>query len=495
MPPSIPPESNDTNHGLRKELGFGDLIPMQVLLTVGLTWAGNAAREGSTHVILWLAGTVLLFLPITAVVQYCVRLWPLEGGVYQWTRHALGPFAGFLSAWNLFVWSITVVSTLGITVAASISYSLGPRYAWVAESNWAVAGLNIVLFAFILGVNIPGLGIGRWVAHFGTAVTLLVTALLLLLIVYHPHATAAHPHHSPQRPFSLAFPAVTLLTLNLFSKLSFYGLSGIEQAAVFAGETRDPARSIMRAAWIAAPLIAAIYICMSGSMLTYTPADQIDLTAPIPQVLAAGFGTGSASGFDAGLYLGRIAILLLAMATIAQYSLIVAETSRLPMVAAWDHLLPAWFMRLHPRYRTPTRSLLVFVAVALLFSLLASVGAGAQEAFQILTVAGNVCYAIYYLMMFTVPLTSGGGRGPRPGVLLSLACLSGILMSFGAIMLSFFPIVDVTNAGLFAVKIALSTLVINSLGMLLYRRGAARRHRDIEAGLLRSDSTGESGVR
>jgi amino acid transporter len=462
------------SHGLRKELGFRDLVPMQVLMVVGLTWAGNAAREGSTHVMLWLAGTLLLFLPVAAVVQYCVKLWPLEGGVYQWTRHALGPFPGFLSAWSIFAWSITLVSSLGIVIAAAIGYAMGPAGAAVAENNWVIGGLNIVLFAFILLLNIRGLGVARWVAHLGTTTTLLVTALLLILIFYHPHASAVHPHHAPQKPFSFAFPAVSLLTLNLFSKLTFNGLSGLEQVAVFAGETRNAARSILRSAWIASPLIAIIYICMSGSMLTYTPADQIDLTAPIPQVLAAAFGASSGSGLDLGLLLGRTAILLLAIATVAQYAVIVAETSRLPMVAAWDHLLPAWFMRLHPRYRTPSRSLLVFVAVSVLFSLLASIGAGAQEAFQILTVAGNISYAIYYILMFAVPLVAGGRLGPKPGLLLSLACICGTLMSLASILFSFLPVVDVKDAGMFALKIGASTLIVNSLGGLLYWRGARR---------------------
>jgi amino acid transporter len=28
--------------------------------------------------------------------------------------------------------------------------------------------------------------------------------------------------------------------------------------------------------------------------------------------------------------------------------------ARLPLVAGWDHLLPAWFTRLHPKHRTPS---------------------------------------------------------------------------------------------------------------------------------------------
>jgi amino acid transporter len=467
-------ESPDS-HGLRKELGLRDLVPMQVLMCVGLTWAGNAARAGSTHVMLWLAGTLLLFLPIAAVVHYCVKLWPLEGGVYQWTRHALGPFAGFLSAWNIFLWSITLIATLGITTAACISYAFGPGAAWIAESGKAIAWINITLFTFILLINIPGLGIGRWVAHFGTAVTLLVTLLLALLLVYHPRATPAHPFHAPQKPFSLAFPAVSLLTLNLLSKISFYGLSGLEQVAVFAGETRNAGRTILRSAWIAAPLIAAIYICMTGSMLSYTPADQIDLTAPIPQVLTAGFGgTASDAGFDIGVYLARGAILLLGIATVAQYSVIVAETSRLPMVTAWDHLLPAWFMRLHPRYRTPTRSLLTIVAIALLVSLLTSAGAGAQEAFQLTTVGGNILYAIYYLLMFTVPLVAGRRFGAKPGLLLCLACASGMLMSLASMVFGLSPIVNVKDSGMFALKIIIATLLVNGIGAALYWRGARR---------------------
>jgi hypothetical protein len=90
-----------------------------------------------------------------------------------------------------------------------------------------------------------------------------------------------------QAPFSLAFPTLTLVSLNLFSKLTFNGLTGLEQIAVFASETRGAARSTLRSACVAAPAIAVMYIAMSGSMLTYTAAVKIDLIGPIPQALVA----------------------------------------------------------------------------------------------------------------------------------------------------------------------------------------------------------------
>lgn len=135
-----------------------------------------------------------------------------------------------------------------------------------------------------------GLRLGRWVTHFGTGVMMLVVATMLVLLVWHPDATAAHPHVSPQVPFAFGWPAMTLLTLNLYVKVAFNALSGLEQVAVFAGETKNAARSVMLSAWIAAPAVVVIYVLMTSSMLTYTPSAQIDLAGPIPQVLAAALG-------------------------------------------------------------------------------------------------------------------------------------------------------------------------------------------------------------
>jgi amino acid transporter len=462
------------SHALKRELSLRDLVPMQILLVVGVTWPGIAARQGGTHIWFWLAAILFFFVPLAAVVGWCARIWPLEGGVYQWTKYALGPFAGFMSAWNFGMWALLAVSNVGILTATSISYGLGPRAAWIEDNHTLIAGFTIALFLVILFVNLPGFGIGRWVSHFGTAVTVLVTVLLMGLLFYHPHASAAHPHVSPQAPFSFGKPVLTLMTMNLFTKIAFNGLSGLEQVAVFAGETRNPGRAIMRSAWIAAPMIALIYILMTGSMLAYIPAAKVDLTGPIPQILAAAFGGGTGSAVDWGLLLGRVVILVLAVALVAQYAVIVAETSRLPMVAGWEKMIPEWFTRLDPHWKTPTRSIAVIVAVAIGMGLLATYGTGAQEAFQVINCVGNVSYGIYYLMMFAIPLVIGDRFGVRAGFWMKVAAVNGLVVTLLAMGFLVLPIVGVASKWLFAAKVIGPALVLNLVGVGVYRNGARR---------------------
>ncbi len=444
---------------------------MQILLVVGVTWIGIAAKQGGVHLLFWMAAILTLFLPSAAVVTYCVQIWPEEGGVYQWTTHAFGPLAGFLNAWNFGLWALITVSNIGIMTATSLSYSLGPRYAWMAENTKLINTFNLTLFALILILCIVGFRILKWVAHFGTFTMILVNILLVALLFFHPHATAAHPHHAPQSPFSLrlTLPMLTIFSLNLFSKMALNGLTGLEQIAVFAGETRDAARAIWRSAWIAAPIIALIFILGTGSILTYIPADKVDLTGPVPQVLAAAFGGGDNShGVNWGLLLGRGAILALALSVIAQYALIVAETSRLPMVAAWDGILPEWFTRLSPRFGTPVRSVAVIVGLSVVACALATYGSNAQEAYQLITVEAAFLYDIYFGMMFLIPLTAGSrfGKPASPGLKVSAA--SGLFVTVLHAGFSLYPIIDDPNPWLFARKIVLTAVVINAAGLVLY---------------------------
>lgn len=463
MPPAA---SVASEHGLKRELRLRDLIPMQILLVIGVGWAGIAARQGSTHPTIWLAGVLLFFLPQALVVTWCARTWPLEGGVYQWAKFALGPLAGFLSAWNYALYAVLVVSGLGIQSVTSLAYALGPRAAWMANSRPLTFACDGVLFSIILLINWIGLKLGRWVTNFGTGLMLLITATLMVLLVWHPGATAAHPHISPQRPFAFGWPIWSLLTLNLYIKVAFNAFSGLEQVAVFAGETRNAARTVMLSAWIAAPAIVVIYVLMTSSMLTYVPSAGIDLAGPIPQVLAAALGQG------VGVWLGRAMILALMLFTICSYTMITAETSRLPMVAGWDSLLPGWFTRLNPRFGTPVRSVQVIVAASAIASVSASVGTGHEEAFQLLQTSNQLMFGLYYCAMFAVPLAVGTRFGSKPGRWLKLSAVLGLAVTIVQVVLATVPIIEVNNTWSFAAKVTATAVVANLFGVFIYWRGS-----------------------
>ena len=466
----------ESSHGLKKELRLRDLVPMQILLMVGVSWAGIAAKQGSTHPMIWMAGIVFFFLPQAAVVTYCVKLWPIEGGVYQWAKFALGPLAGFLSAWNYALYAVLTVSQLGILTVTSLSYALGPGAAWMVESQPLTFAFDGVLMAGVLAINVLGFHFGKWVSHFGAGLMIALALTFFVVLFWHPAAPAAHPHVSPQMPFAFGWPVWSLLTLNLYVKVAFNAYSGLEQVAVFAGETKNAGRAIVVSAWIAAPAIVVIYVLMTGAMLTYIPADKIDLAGAIPQTLAAAFGGGT------GMWVGRAMILALTVYTVCSYALITAETSRLPMVAGWDALLPGWFSKLNPRYGTPVRSLAVIVGIAAVFAVLASMSAGREEAFQVLNTSGQLSFGLYYCAMFAVPLFAGLRAGvipdgARPGFWLKACAVSGLTITVVQTVLATVPIVDVNSSWGYAAKVAGTAVAINLAGAAVYWRGRRRTAR------------------
>jgi amino acid transporter len=268
-----------------------------------------------------------------------------------------------------------------------------------------------------------------------------------------------------QSPFAMAVPAVSLLTVNLFSKIAFNALSGFEQVAIFAGECHTPERNIARSVWIAGPGIAVLYIVGTGALLAYTPQQRIDLIAPIGQILGASLTSSSLV-----TALGSAAIMALLFAYFTQTVACVAQVSRLPMVAGWDGLLPAWFSQLDPRFRTPVRSVALTVAACVVLGAASLLQVGEQEANQILVGAGMACCGMYYLTMFAV-VWRGKWRGEEraPWWLRFAVCAAGGVTVL-AVALDVVPILDVARPVLFGIKVGGTVALINACGLFVYRR-------------------------
>ena len=449
---------------LKKPLGLGDLVLTQVLFIVGSSWVGAAAKLGPAHLFFWMLAILLFYIPQAAVVIYLSNRIPLEGGIYQWAKLGFSEFAGFITAWNLWLLSITVIALGGMFVTTNISYALGA--AWMPNSKLCV---SLISSAMVVGLGwacVRGLSLGKWLHNIGAFAMFLVYAALIFL----PLLGLARGEIKNYQPLPMALPTVSLFyCLNVFTKLGIGALSGFEYVAILAGETRSPGRDIGRSVLIASPMIALMFILGTSSVLAFIGNNPIDLIGPVPQTLRLGLRSFPIAGAIAS-----IGILLMTVRTIASTSVHVTGSSRLPMVAGWDCLLPAWFSRLHPRYKTPINSVIFVGTLTLVIAIASQIGAGIQEAFQLVDNAANVFYGIVYFMMFVIPLVGAVGIRTK-SIWLRVAAICGAAVSLAAIFFTVYPIIDVPSPLIFGAKIAAVTIIANAIGVAIYLVGNKRR--------------------
>jgi glutamate:GABA antiporter len=444
---------------LKKELGLFDLVLTQVVFVVGTFWVGWAAKIGHEQNVFWILAIVTFYLPLAAAVIFLTRLMPLEGGLYQWAKLAFNDFVAFMVGWNLWVFAIFILAGMGLVVTRSISYAIGPSAAWMKDSSTLVVLISVIMVTAMVAAATRGLAFGKWVHNVGGLVHMITFVILILL----PLVAVSQVIAGQYQPFALQFPTFSAYNINVASKLALGGLTGFEYIAILAGETRAPARNIGRSVVIATPIIALMFILGTSSVLAFVPHDQIDLIGPIPQVLSIGFSSLGWVGT-----IGSIAILGIAVRTIALMSIYFAGNTRLPMVAGWDRLLPAWFSRLHPKYKTPINSILFVGAVTLVLGLLSLLGTHAQEAFQLIDNTGGVFYALTYLVLFAIPLFGTKTLGVRAPWWLKLACASGFIVTVIFICLSILPISEVGSPLSFALKVSGTVLIVNAVGVMIY---------------------------
>jgi amino acid transporter len=446
---------------LRKELGLRDLVLAQILLIIVPDYIGTAVKAGSAHVALWLMGILLFFVPLALVVIHLSRLLPLEGGMYEWARIAFNDRVGFFVAWNLWLYVILYVGLGGLLTVSYASYVI-PGAEWVASSKGLIMAASAVVTGMVMSIAGLGMKLGKWISNAGSIVFVLVLGLLIATPFLNVHHGSLAEYH----PFHLVAPPLTLLSLSVFSKMTFGALTGFEYVAVFAGECRDPERDLPRSVWLSGPIIAIIYILVTGAVLAFVPPSGEDVVAPLAQGLSRGL-----RAFGVGHAFMPPALLFILIQYLATFCAFFAISTRLPMVAGWDHLLPEWFSRLHPKYKTPVNSVLVLGAATLVVAIMALSGVRPEESFELLLTWSFTFYGIAYLALCAIPIFSPRSRGLRPAAWVRFAAGSGLVVTLLSVVLSISPVIDVGSSWLYSIKIAGGVVGMNLLGVLSYRLG------------------------
>jgi basic amino acid/polyamine antiporter, APA family len=317
---------------------------------------------GLTPLVFVISG--LIFAATAATYAEGTVRYPEAGGSSSFARHAFNELVSFGAAWAQMLNYIITIAISAFFVPHYLSIFWEP----LRQNPWDIVG-GVAVVTLLVLLNIVGireaarLNIFLAVIDFATQLLLVVIGFTL---IFHPHVVFSANLHWGVAPtwqhFLLAIPVAMI------------AYTGIETVSNLAEEARDPPHDIPRAiSWVAAAVFA-IYFTLPLIALSALPVEKVahgyrtQLGLPPSQ---GGFENDPVLGLvehlglhghllqAAKIYVGILAATILFIATNAG----VIGASRITYAMASYRQLPELFRRLHPRFKTPWLSLVVFAGL------------------------------------------------------------------------------------------------------------------------------------
>ncbi len=458
---------------LKRVLGLRDLVLLNVVAITGLRWwLTSASGYGYGALPLWILALLAFFVPSGLAVIDLTTRYPEEGGIYAWTKRAFGEGHGFISGWCLWTNNLFYFPTLLIFVAGNLLFVLGPDFAHLEESTTFMAVLSLVLFWFVILVNLRGLSHGRWIQNVGALGTWIPATLLILLGAW---ALVRFGTATPVTAREFV-PVFGWTTVGFFSQICF-ALSGLEVASMMGEEIVEPRKNVPRAIFISGGVITGIYLLGTAALLVALPREEIGLLSGAAYAIAA-VQEKTGLGFVAGA-----SALLIGLGGLGGISAWLAGCSRIPFVAGVDRYLPPSFGRIHPRYGSPHVAILATGLASTAIILLGFAGAEVEEAYLFLVDITIILYFIPYLYLFASLIRLARDRSRRPegaipvpgGVAgATIAGVVGLLTTLTALVFALSP-PEGTDPRNFMLRMLGGCALMFVLGLLVYRTGGRGR--------------------
>jgi basic amino acid/polyamine antiporter, APA family len=304
--------------------------------------AGYLGKLSPAGYLLAFAGVAVIAACLAEVSSYFQE----AGGPYLYTRVAFGRFAAIQIGWLTWLSRITACSGVANLFITYLS-SFFPAVA----RGWIRATILTVLIGFLAAVNYRGVSGGKALSNFFTITKVL---LLTLFIAGGFLALALHPS------LRVTPAAVPLTAANCFQAilLMVYAYGGFEAALFASGEASDPRKDAPVALLIAIVTATLLYICVQVVVI-FTLANPAATTKPAVD--------------SARQFLGPVGVTLVAAGTlISVYGYLSANmlhTPRVTFAMGERGDFPSLFAAIHPRFRTPHLSIVVFAIMLILFSI------------------------------------------------------------------------------------------------------------------------------
>ena len=336
-------------------LTIGSVVGTGIFITTGDM--AKVLPSAGLILLVWVAGGLLTLAGALTYAELGV-LFPRAGGLYHYVKEAYGPLWGFLYGWIAF---LVIMSGGNATLGVGFGEYLGSFLPWFSTQHvlfsvplslpwgswtWAVSGgqlAGVIALVVLTAINHVGLKEGAWVQNVLTALKIgsIVALGVFGLLAAAPAGNAlAQPSHALPSGLLAAFGVAMIAALWTYD--GWYGLT------CSAGEVRNPARSLPRGLILGTLAVLALYVLLNLVYLRALPIAGIAATPRIGETAAAVlFGPRAA----------RLVSLAVLVSTFGCLSSTILYSSRIYLPMAADGLFFRSLARVHPRYRTPVRSL------------------------------------------------------------------------------------------------------------------------------------------
>ena len=338
-------EANSSRPSLRKALGVFDGIAILIGITIGAgiystpqIIAGYIASFDSI-ILLWLLVGVFVFTSGLIYAELGTRM-PNTGGEYVYISRCFGPFAGFMFGWaQLFIIRTSAAAGLALIVADYFGYFVA-----LDRVGRIITALAVI---FLLGA-LNYIGIQRASVFQKLSTILKVGALLSIVIVgivfSKGHENLLSTRAAPEGLLSPLGSVVAALMLIIFSH------TGWERIGYPAGEMKNPRRVIPLSLMTGIGLVILLYALTNLTYHRILGMEGIrESTIVASDVLTVLIGPVGAA---------LIAILVIISASGSINGTMMTAT-RAYYAMARDGLFFKWLDHIHPRFRTPSRAIVV----------------------------------------------------------------------------------------------------------------------------------------
>jgi APA family basic amino acid/polyamine antiporter len=351
-------------------IGFGWIV-----LTGGFLESAGTLGAALAFVI---GGVVVGFVGLT--YAELVSAMPSAGGEHNYVIRALGSRPAFITSWALVLGYVSVVAFEAVALPQTMLYIFPDM---LAGRLWSVAGydvyaswvaVGVVSAALITAINYIGI---RPAAVFQSIAVLCLVAIGVALIV-----GAGVGGDTGQMDPLFTGGAAGIITVLVATPFLFVGFDVIPQSAE---EINLPYRKIGQLLIVSVALAVGWYVMIMLTVGASMPAGQLaDAELAAADGMAALWGSET---MGTVLVLGGIAGIL------TSWNGFLLGASRLVYALAQSGMLPAWFARIHPRFRTPSNAVLFIGVLSVLAPFFG------QQTLIWMVDAGGISIVTAYLMV------------------------------------------------------------------------------------------------